>query len=294
VKHLLDVEFRFEGLDSSENQIDFYDVSQALIGFQRSLAITTHLVLNNQIIVQAPSLKNARILATPPQPGSWEIVAMVVGSVGAFTFAAGQIPKNSALGHLIHSAYDYIISSLLGFHVDYDKSLGQQYEELKSRNAQGELKPLTQQRLESAAEKCEAAVKEMHRPIWKSRTADSAVLISRIDIHSNQVGERLDIETYDFIDAEKESDDIHDYVGSVSSYNLNTFKGRIFVEKEERPIAFLLLGNARDAWSTGKIAYSLAENVRRSLSAESKISFRAFEVRTRSGRLKRLNIFEIE
>jgi len=67
----------FEGRDTDRHEIDFYDVAQALIGFQRSLAITTHLVLNGEVITQAPSLKNARVFATPPEEGSWKILATI-------------------------------------------------------------------------------------------------------------------------------------------------------------------------------------------------------------------------
>ncbi len=65
----------YTGKNADENEIDLYDISQALIGFQRSLALTTHLILNGEIITQAPSLKNAKIFSTPPEEGSWKIVA---------------------------------------------------------------------------------------------------------------------------------------------------------------------------------------------------------------------------
>ena len=61
----------FQGNDTDKHQIDLYDVSQALIGFQRKLALTTNLMLNGELITQAPSLKNAMILASPPKKGSW-------------------------------------------------------------------------------------------------------------------------------------------------------------------------------------------------------------------------------
>ena len=66
----------FTGSRAELNQIDFYDVSQALVGFQRSLALTTHLILNGKIITQAPALKGAEIIATPPVAGSWKLPAV--------------------------------------------------------------------------------------------------------------------------------------------------------------------------------------------------------------------------
>ena len=52
----------YEGEAADLSLIDFYDVAEALVGFERSLAITTHYVLNGSVITQAPSLKGAQIL----------------------------------------------------------------------------------------------------------------------------------------------------------------------------------------------------------------------------------------
>jgi len=64
----------YEGGLARRRQIDFYDAAYALIGFQRSLAITTHFVINGTVITQAPSLKGAQILALPPEEGSWRLL----------------------------------------------------------------------------------------------------------------------------------------------------------------------------------------------------------------------------
>ena len=62
----------FTGNDADENILDLYDISQALVGLQRSLALTTHLILNDEIITQSPALKGARIYSLPAEPGSWK------------------------------------------------------------------------------------------------------------------------------------------------------------------------------------------------------------------------------
>jgi hypothetical protein len=48
--------------------------------------------------------------------------------------------------------------------------------------------------------------------------------------------------------------------GSVSSYNINTYDGRIYVDEEQRPIPFELADSARDDDSIAVIASSLARN----------------------------------
>ena len=83
--------------------------------------------LGIEVRQQAPSLKNAVIYAAPSEEGSWKMVALVAST----TFALGTAQGNSVLGHLLFSMYDYVISESLGFHLDYNKSLGQQYEELQ-------------------------------------------------------------------------------------------------------------------------------------------------------------------
>lgn len=56
----------FQGNESNKHQMDLYDAALSLIGFQRTLALTTSLMLNGEIITQAPALKNATIMSTPP------------------------------------------------------------------------------------------------------------------------------------------------------------------------------------------------------------------------------------
>ncbi|GEM_PF-3603819 len=59
----LEITLSFDGASADDNVLDLYDGAQALVGFQRSLAITTHLIVNGEVITQAPSLKNAQILS---------------------------------------------------------------------------------------------------------------------------------------------------------------------------------------------------------------------------------------
>jgi hypothetical protein len=115
----------YDGDLATRHEIDFYDVAHALEGFQRSLALTVHVIINGEVITQAPSLRGAQILALSSDGGSWKFVVAIVGSL----FALGQAPQNSVVGHLMTSAYDYVISEALGFHVDFTKTLGQTYEE---------------------------------------------------------------------------------------------------------------------------------------------------------------------
>jgi hypothetical protein len=106
----------YEGNLAEERIIDFYDVAQALTGFQRSLALTTHLVLNGEIITQAPALKGARTFALPPEEGSWKFGVLL--TTASVIYTLGTAPRETAIGNIVASAYDYLISETMGFHVD--------------------------------------------------------------------------------------------------------------------------------------------------------------------------------
>jgi hypothetical protein len=138
------ISLTYRGRAADNNVLDLYDAGQALVGFHRSLALTTHLVLNNEIITQATALKGAQILSFPPHEGSWKSTAVVI--IGGI-YALGSVTKDSPVGNLISSAYDYVIHETLGFHVDYAKTLGQQYEEYQKTHPG--IKPISEARLHS-------------------------------------------------------------------------------------------------------------------------------------------------
>lgn len=279
----------YQGNDTENHQIDLYDVSQALVGLQRSLALTTHLILNNQIITQAPSLKNAKILALPAEDGSWKITAIIISSM----FTAFTAPVNTPFGHLVHSAYDYVISESLGFHVDYDKSLGQLYEEYKSENI--EIPIITEHQMDSLIEKCHTAVTELHRPIFKNKTATKASIVSTIGNVNKPLQATMDIGTYNHIRETFKSDELVSLTGSVSSYNSNTYKGRVYVHEEGRPVSFELSERIRNEKSIEKVVESLSSNALRKFKKHSSIiKFKALRKESRSGYLKGYEISSLE
>lgn len=282
----------FDGGNATNHEIDFYDVAQALVGFQRSLAITTHLILNDKVITQAPSLKGAKIIALPPQEGSWKLPAKLVLATAAYQLAT--TPIDTPLGNLISSAYDYVISESLGFHVDYDSTLGQQYENMKK--SQHKVPVLEQSRFDSAIEKCEQAVKQMHRPIVESKTASEAQLSFKCDHKKEKpVGPPLNKSTYDYIHYTNLSDFEEQIIGFVSSYSANTLRGRVYIEAYNRAIPFEQIGEAKDNISTIRIADNMAINTRARFKKgeHQHIRFSILRVTSRSGQLKKLLVVKV-
>jgi len=274
----------YTGHEADTQAIDFYDISEALVGFQRSLALTTHLALTGEVITQAPYLRGARIFALPPEEGSWKITAAVV--MGIYT--AGTAPKDTPVGHLVSSLYDYAVSQTLGFHVDYNKTLGQQIEETKQSRKEG--KAITEAKVDALIEKIETPIRQMHRPLIASETAEAAAIKTRLGGPPRQSQAVLTRETYDYVSYTKRTEIPLMLLGRVSSYNVNTFKGRLFVFDEARPIPFVLADNVRDPRTVGLITWSLDANARDKLSGIGDLSCTAFIDYSRTGVMKRLVI----
>ncbi len=278
----------YEGARADENLIDLYDVSYALIGFQRSLALTTHLLLNDEIITQSPSLKGARIYAVPPEVGSWKMTTII--STALFTLGTAQ--SNSPVGHLLFSLYDYVIAESLGVHVDYNKSIGVLYKEAARKNVG--LPVIHQHQADALVEKCSHAIVEMHRPIVKSETATNCVITSGPKGSEEPLRTSLNQQTYEYIHETFTDRTPNIYEGRVSSYNTNTFKGRIYIAAIGRPVAFELEPHTRSNRAVEVIARSLFHSgLKQYQEPGSLIYIVAFKNTSKSGALKSLTIGKV-
>ena len=280
----------YGGSDADHHYIDLYDVAQGLVGFQRSLALTTHLAINDKIITQAPSLKGARIYTEPAGKGSWEIVATIVFGAGVL-YKLGTAPKDTPIGHAVYSMYDYTISKILGVRVDYDKSLGQSLEEAKRA---GVISPkIDENRVDSLIEKCEPAVKAMHRPISASQTAEFATVSFRQKSDFEEFAE-LDIDTHEGIEVVEYDEKPRTFIGQVSSYNSNTLKGRIYLTDYNRPVPFQLGEEAQRPRFVGRIVDSLKASATARKPSGVDLVVVALGGYSRTGRLKRLWIVDVQ
>lgn len=286
-------ELGFYGGDTQGAEIDLYDVSVALSGFHRSLALTAHLILNDEVIVQAPNLKGASIRALTAEEGSWKL-PIVLTIVGAGIHQLGTAPKDTPLGHLVHSGYDYVVKQSLGFHVDYDMSLGEQYEKAQRNN--DNIKKIDQYRFDSVIEKCENSIKDIHRPINGQGTAEVARIKGKKGKKKKykKIGNDFDGETYEYISKSLLSNTAMKHYGRVSSYNSNTMSGRVFVPAVGFAVPFRLTGRAKNYVSVSLITSSLVAN---SQSEENDtvgfINFSAFERTSVNGRKKSYNITDV-
>lgn len=279
----------YKGKTADNHEIDFYDVSKALIGFQRSIALTAHLFVNNEIIIKAPYLKGAKVVALPPEEGSWKITA---GIVFAGVYALGTVPNNTPVGHLVYSLYDYVVAESLGFHVDYNKSLGKAYEQAEKH--QVILPQIKQHKADSLIEKCTVALSDIHRPIYKTKTADSAIITSRINTNEIPLRAEFTQDTFNYIHEEFVEEHPIVIKGRVSSYNSNNFRGRVFTFSEGRPVAFELSKKVCTEYNLKLVIASLSAATHKDY--ENKwidIYFRVYRHTSRSGQLKEYSVIEI-
>ncbi len=232
---LLTFEVSFNGKLSDKHRVDLYDISRSMMGFHRSIAITTHLLLNEKIISRSPSLRNAYIYSLPHEEGSWKM-NIAIGLLGGALGGALSAPQNSVLGHLMFSAYDYVISESLGIHVDYNKSIGKLYEESKIKN----LPTIHQHQLDMVIDKCTNSIIDMHRPIFKNDSAEKTIIKGFVNGKEIKFSSELSIDTYKYINEEVILEKIISVTGIITSFSATNYSGRIEIPEVDRAIPFIL------------------------------------------------------
>lgn len=299
---MADAEFtlKFQGaLAGANNTIQLYDFAQALVGFERTIALTTHLLLNGEVRTQSPSTKGFHLVAVPFEQGSFASKTLLYVGGGALSVvtAAGVAAPDTAFGWLARSAIEYVIEETLGFEPNFDEGLGDQIESYRQQQQGAEIsRDLTQGRFDSLIEKVEPGLKAIHRPIVKSASAETAQIEYSVAGSPGILDGYFSQQTFDYVDRTITSEDFSDFEGNISSYNTNTFKGRIFVPDEKRTIPFELSDTIQTLATVNLITNSLRSNGQRRagrmLSNEPDIAFEALRNESVNGRLKSLLVTE--
>ncbi len=198
---------------------------------------------------------------------------------------------DTPLGHVVHSVYDLLISESLGFHVDYDKSLGQLYEEHKKNDL--ESPKVEQHQIDSLIDKCSSSISEIHRPIYKNKTALQANIFSSVGVQSRPVGAPFTFETFQYMNEEFTEEAPEIFKGKVSSYSNNSFTGRIYISSEGWAVPFDTSESSRTEQNIRLLVASLSVNAVRIDSEWSSVYCRVFKTKSRSGLLKRYLIVDV-
>lgn len=215
--------------------------------------------------------------------------------IGAF----GLAPPDTQFGWLAKSAMEYVIQETLGFTPNFDETLGKQIDEFRAIDGARELpKDLSQSRFDGVIEKCENGLKEMHRPIVFSGTADKAQIEYHVGSRAGLLKGHFDTETYQYISQTVKKDTVEIFEGVVSSYNVNTYSGRVYVPSLNRTVAFELDKNARYRGAVDAITLSLRRNANQKVlqpgSTISDIQLFAYRNESVSGRLKRAYVIDVK
>lgn len=282
---------QYEGRSADQHVMDLYDFSVALRGFERGLALTSHFVLNNEIITQATAVRGVKILCSPPEAGSFKIPAYITAA-GVAVYSIGSLEPNNPLGHLIYSVYDLAIHEATGQPLDYGQSLREIYENALEQGSEGLLMPSKTQ-FESLVEKVEPSIAEIHRPITGEGTATSGTIQDTRAMENDSENLVLSEKTYSALRYRYRTKEVQKIIGRVSSFNMNTFNGRFVIEDVPRPISFHLTPGGRTEKGVGLIGESLAENIRSKDSEAARIIFDCFFDQTRTGRVSKLVVLGV-
>jgi hypothetical protein len=280
----------YTGSVADDQLLDFYDFSKAARGFERSLAITTHFVIHNEIITQVTSLRGAQILCSPPSEGSFKLPAWIFAASVA-TYSIGSLENNNPLGHIIFSIYELAIYEATGQKVDYEKSLREIYNESLQENSDGLILPKKYQ-IEALVEKIETSISDMHRPIIGSETADSLDISDSVTRRSGNPL-MLNKETYERLKYRKRSDDVERLSGKVSMFNMNTFNGRLVTFEDQRPIPFYVTHAARSSEGIQLIGQNFSRNISNPNATDGNITFEVIKDTTRTGRTAKLLVVRV-
>lgn len=277
---ILTLEISYEGFSSDIHRIDLYDVSRAMMGIHRSLAITTHLILNKSIISKCTSLKNAEIISLPPEKGSWKMkIAIVLGSA---TTAAMVAPQNSFLGHIVYSAYDYVLSESIGINVDYEKSLGK----LSLENKDKKIYIPEQHILDIVVDKCHNSLIDIHRPIYESKTAKIGQIKAFIGNKEIKFNSHFNQETFEYLTEEIHKDELFSITGRIVGFSATNHSGRISVDGVDRHIPFKLDYEVKTNENFEKIIESLKNSTLKN-STPINVTFDVKVIQTKKGKIKK-------
>src|SRR5262245_44922668 len=119
----------------------------------------------------------------------------------------------------------------------------------------------------------------VHRPIFESGTATRARITARLPEREDLIGHELTAQTAEYLRFTKRTDNVVVQGGVITSYNVNTFRGRVYVPAEGRPIPFELSDTAR---GEAEIAESLQRFATDQQGPRVEVSFRCSELRSRS------------
>ncbi|WP_176494076.1 hypothetical protein [Cobetia sp. 5-25-4-2] len=205
---------RYEGGVFDDGLSELYDGTTSLIGFCRVIAISIHMLANEEVIHRATALKGAKLYRRAAKKGSFvdEIIIVldnpVVANIG-YSVAAAAV-------------YDFIKYSL-------NKAMG--------KNVAPETPYVKRmcKRIEPTVDRFEDSLRgpliDMHRPIRNN--SDVYINIER----PKGPIVRMDLETLAYLSKDRRESLVLEPC-NVTKFNILTGYGKIYLDREERVVSF--------------------------------------------------------
>lgn len=210
----------YRGEISQGNKLDFYNGSRSLEGLARSFQISSHYFFHQQVIFQAPSSRNSKFYLLPSREGSFEqLIQLVVENPDATNILVSA--SAGALGHYLKEFINLSFRVAVGKPISKLSAWAKDvYKEKKSD-------------LDALSESLDGPLLSAHRPI--SDVSDQIFL----NLNSQQ-NLSLDISSLNYLKTRLVSSTPEVRTGTISSYNVNSKRGRFFDASLGRTVPFLM------------------------------------------------------
>lgn len=201
--------------DEAAFQVDLYDGAKTIFGLGRALQIAAHFLVNQEVIFQAPSARGVRLYLVPARRGSFDqLIQLVIEHkeiilVTAATTLTTEVVRDF-LGYVIRKSCGLVAHA--------------------STYVVREISKQMQADLEALEEAMLGPLVDAHRAIEKGSAR------TRLKLGGDQI--EFDDRTYANVRDRILSPHKKTLAASVSSYNINSFKGRLYNPELGRTIPF--------------------------------------------------------
>lgn len=222
----LRIKFQFEHGSADGHVLDAYDAARALTGIARSLNITLHALLNDEVRTQGDTASGVEVFLAPPRRGSF---------VYELVMSFSELVATGV-------AYDFIKYA-------FNEAIGNDADEAHTAALQKRIEP-TMGALPAALE---TALLEAHRPIAQAPEMTLTVMRPR-----GQVLARFDNQTIRQLQPTFEDLDAP-VLGHVTRYNTISEWGKLYSHDERRVVSFQIVDEL-DMAQRSLITWSLHQN----------------------------------
>jgi hypothetical protein len=217
----IDLQVRFLGGEAKQNRLDFYDGSESLFGFSKTIKLAAHYLFTGKVRFQAPLAQGVKLFMLPAATGSYKQPILV-------EFDGDEIVINGKKVKVSSEVFNDFIAQAIGTTVGND--FDPQTEEVNTifTARPGDMVALN--------EALDGPTKQAHRFIGKVRSHKKTML-EPYGIADEKLA-AFDGDTLEYLITRIISDNVEIVEGTVASYHSASSSGRIYVPNLERQVPF--------------------------------------------------------